>query len=47
MTEYITRSGPDGYHIEINTNNPQLYQLVQAAARMVMDAEEKEKTVEI
>ena len=40
MTNYIARSEDDGYHIEVNTDNPQLYRLVQDAVRMVMDSEE-------
>lgn len=43
MTNYITRSGPDGYHIKVNTENPRLYQLIQNIVRMVMDSEEAEK----
>lgn len=40
MTNYIARSEDDGYHIEVNTENPRLYQLVQNLVRMVMDSEE-------
>lgn len=40
MTNYIARSEDDGYHIEVNTENPRLYQLVQNLVRVVMDSEE-------
>lgn len=43
MTNYIARSSEEGYHIEVNTENPRLYQLIQNMVRMVMDAEEKDR----
>lgn len=37
MTGFITRSGPDGHEIIVNTDNDEHYKHIQAAARLCID----------